>query len=105
MGIKLYVDDIRKEPKGWVRVRTITDAIRLLAYQDVDEVSLDHDITHAILPDDPASTRANIYQPVCCPETFEPVARYIALMPKRPRIRFHTANPDGEKKMREILGL
>lgn len=38
MKIRLFVDDIRREPEGWVRARTVTEAIRLLATQDVEEV-------------------------------------------------------------------
>lgn len=97
--MKLYVDDLRRAPEGWVCVRTVTDAIRMLACQNVDEISLDHDITIATPKD------SRIYVRLASNETFEPVARYIALMPERPAVRFHTANPVGEKKMREILGL
>ena len=102
-GIKLYVDDIRPCPDGWVLARTITEAIRILALQDVSVCSLDHDICHAILPGDDHGS--NIYQPVCCPETYEAVAWYISLMPKerRPKVKFHTANPAGRAKMQKIL--
>lgn len=39
MGIKLFVDDLRACPKGWVPARTVTEAIRILATQSVEEVS------------------------------------------------------------------
>ena len=96
--IKLFVDDIRPEPKGWHRVTTITEAIRMLASGMVDEVSLDHDICCKIL-----ESNTGDYHP--SPETFFPVAQYLALMPKdqRPKIRIHTSNfPMGER-MAELL--
>jgi|SRR5260221_1950473 len=90
--MKLFVDDIRKEWVDWYKASTITDAIRLLATVPVEVVSLDHDIQQSI-----PGTRGF--------ETFEPVARYIALMPKRPIVQFHTGNPYGGQRMAEILGL
>lgn len=95
--MKLFVDDIRECPKGWTLARTVTEAIRILAQFDVDEVSLDHDICHK------DNLPPGVYQPLACGETFEAVAWYIRLMPNRPKVGFHTANPIGEKKMREIL--
>lgn len=90
--IKLFVDDIRREWDGWHKANTITDAIRILATVEVEIVSLDHDIQQSI-----PGTRGF--------ETFEPVARYIALMPNRPEVQFHTGNPYGGKRMADILGL
>lgn len=101
--MKLWVDDIRKEPDGWVRAKTVTDAIRILDTQDVDEVSLDHDISYKV------SIGHGDPRPFCAPETFEPVARYIAkayatetFISPLP-ITLHTANSVGAQKMAEIL--
>lgn len=93
MEIKLFVDDIRDAPEGWHLVRTVTEAIRALATAPVTitEVSCDHDITH---------------HGMTCPETFEPVIRYIALMPsdRRPlKVRIHTANAVGARKLKKII--
>jgi hypothetical protein len=101
MGIKLYVDDLRKEPQGWVRAKTVSEAIRILATQDVSEVSLDHDISHRINMD-------SIARPFPCGETFEPVAWFLHAVAKdvcrdKPKVTLHTANPIGAKKMAEIL--
>ena len=43
MKIKLWVDDIRVEPKGWVYCRTMLKAITLLSQGKVGEISLDAD--------------------------------------------------------------
>ena len=93
--IKLYVDDVRIPPeKDWKLARTITEAIRILATVEVSEVSLDHDICYM-----------NIDSGRVPDESFEAVARYIALMPRetRPTVKFHTGNTVGEKKLKEIL--
>lgn len=90
--MKLFIDDIRREWDGWHKANTITDAIRILATVPVDVVSLDHDIQQSI-----PGTRGF--------ETFEPVARYIALMKVKPRVQFHTGNPYGGQRMAEILGI
>lgn len=121
MGIKLFVDDIRREPEGWVRARTVTEAIRLLATQDVDEVSLDHDISCRFNLRE-AYTGGDKITPIehSSEETFEPVARYLALMKTYHEyaeghctvnhkhgwpiiVRFHTSNPTGGQKMADIL--
>lgn len=114
MGILLFVDDIRPAPEGWQLARTVTEAIRILDTQDVEEVSLDHDISHDVKVGD-------IHRPYPCGETFEPVARFMAalatieqldgdndigLMQKDgpiPKMFIHTANPAGAQKMADIL--
>lgn len=46
--MKVYLDDIRYEPDGWVPVRWPDEAIELLKTGEVDEISLDHDLGDAI---------------------------------------------------------
>ena len=41
--MKLYLDDVRPVPPGWVLAKTVPEAIELLK-QGVDEASLDHDL-------------------------------------------------------------
>lgn len=107
--MKLYVDDLRKCPDGWTLARTVTEAIRILATREVEEVSLDHDISHKIGMD-------QIARPFPCGETFEPVAWFLVEQAKArtrecsvprnegaPKITLHTANPIGARKMSEIL--
>ena len=109
--MKLYVDDLRACPEGWTLARTVTEAIRLLATQDFDEVSLDHDISHAISLRAMRSAGKNeLCRPFPCGETFEPVAWFLADKWSAgkgygpgPAITLHTANPIGAKKMAAIL--
>jgi hypothetical protein len=42
--VKVWLDDRREAPEGWVHVRTPEDAIDLLRGGGVDELSLDHDL-------------------------------------------------------------
>lgn len=96
--IKLFVDDIRIPPKGWKLARTITEAIRLLATDQVEEVSLDHDIAYV-----------NTDSGKVPEETFAAVAWFIKMRQLAgyalPGIYFHTGNPIGGKAMAEILGV
>lgn len=91
--IKLYVDDVRECPEGWHLARTITEAIRILATMSVDEVSLDHDIGYG---------HTESFEIVG--ETFEPVARYIALMENKPKVYVHSGNPTAFDRYRHIIG-
>lgn len=101
--MKLYIDDLRKCPSGWTLARTISEAIRILATQNVEEVSIDHDIATECCGCTKSSN-----------ETFEPVAWFLREQCKsilvgiediriKPKVTLHTANPIGAKKMAEIL--
>jgi hypothetical protein len=45
-GVRVWLDDRRPPPAGWVRVRTSEEAIDLLRVGGVEELSLDHDHDH-----------------------------------------------------------
>lgn len=92
--MKLFVDDLRPCPDGWELARTNTAAIRKLAGGYVQEISLDHDIVFK------RNKRAPLES-----ETFEAIAWYLAIMPYKPKIKFHSANEIGVLKMKKIIGL
>ena len=96
---KVFVDDMREIPPGWIGCRTVSETISILATLPVSEISLDHDILAA---------RGNnsLYQALAT-ETFRGIAYYIAAMPpeKRPKVRIHTANAGAAQTMCGILGL
>ena len=94
--MKLFVDDIRREPKGWHRARTITEALRILASMPVEEISLDHDIS-CFTPATGCTHSSG--------ETFMAVIYYIKLMKPRPKVRIHTGNTDAGRRMAEVLGV
>lgn len=96
--MKLYVDDIRPAPEGWQQARTVTDAIRFLAQfgEQVDEISLDHDISYAV-------EVAGTQRPFPSPENFTAVARFIVALGIQPKITVHSANPVGANEIQLIL--
>lgn len=50
--MKLFHDDIRRPPQGWIWARTNADAIGWLRTGQVSEISLDHDLGgHELDPD------------------------------------------------------
>ncbi|MFW6007950.1 MAG: cyclic-phosphate processing receiver domain-containing protein [archaeon] len=44
--MKVYLDDERNAPYGWIRAETSDAAIFLLKHRNVNEISLDHDLGH-----------------------------------------------------------
>lgn len=84
--MKVYLDDERTAPKGWVQVRWPYEAIALLKQGDVVEISLDHD-----LGDDDRGTGYD-------------VLKWIELSVwnktlRSPIIHIHTANPSARVRM------
>jgi len=96
---KLFVDDMRPIPAGWLGARTVSEAISVLANLPIKEISLDHDI---IFP----RTGSDLYQALST-ETFRGVAYYVAQMPAdwRPKVRIHTANVGAARTLCDILKL
>lgn len=48
--MKVYLDDVREEPEGWVRTKTVAETIELLKTGEVTEISLDHDLGECAPP-------------------------------------------------------
>lgn len=100
-SFKLFVDDTREPPKGWMCARTVSDSIRFLYnFAPIAELSLDHDILfpqHGI-------DRYSMYSA----ENFMGVAYFLASIPKAlwpKRIRVHSSNVGAAQTMCEIMGL
>lgn len=89
--MKVFLDDERPTPEGWVAVRWPEEAIALLQTGQVTDISLDHD-----LGDDLHGTG---YDVLCWIE--EAVATR-GFTP--PRIRIHSANPSARQKMTLAAG-
>jgi len=86
--MKVYLDDERETPQGWVRVYWPDEAIALLEQGNVEEISLDHD-----LGDD---TRGTGYDVV---RWIEQAVVLHGFVP--PVMRVHSANPAAVKRMNE----
>jgi hypothetical protein len=85
--MKVFLDDVRPTPKGWIRVYWPDEAIRLLESGIVEEISLDHD-----LGDD---ARGTGYDVILWIEEAVALRGF-----KPPRIMVHSANSSAVDKMR-----
>lgn len=94
--MKLYIDDLRVPPFGWQLARTVTEAIRILATQNITDISIDHDISHSV-------QIGVVTRPFPCLETFEPIAWYLCAIKFTGPVTLHTANPAGALRMARIL--
>ena len=84
--VKVYLDDCRPTPAGWVPARWPEEVIRLLEQGDVTELSLDHD-----LGDDAHGTGYDVLlwiEEAVAVRGFRP-----------PRISVHSANPAAGQRM------
>lgn len=88
--MKVYLDDERKTPEGYVRVYWPDEAIELLKTGNVTEISLDHD-----LGDD---VRGTGYHVVLWIEEAVYTTDFIP-----PKINVHSANSSARDKM--LLGI
>lgn len=96
MGLRLYLDDVRPTPPGWVGCRWPRDVIAHLRAGDVDVVSLDHGLADA--PAASAEGRAEV--------TGDAVIQYCREMLELhgvapPELRIHSDNPSGIRSMRQ----
>ena len=84
--MKLYLDDERPTPDGWVGCRWPEDVIQAMKAGGVEEVSLDHD-----LGDDARGTGYDVLLWI------EAQVAWYGFAP--PRIVVHTANPAARRRM------
>lgn len=114
--MKLFVDDVRSVPdESWTLARTICQAMRAIKQFNPEIISLDHDIGHFPMlvfqrsQDGTDKIIQDIRQAdhVACSENFTAVAEYIVERYKqsneKPKIFIHTMNPEGAKRLAEIL--
>ena len=85
--MKIFLDDERPTPEGWVRAYWPEEVIRLLEKGGVLELSLDHD-----LGDD---TRGTGYDVILWIEQAVATRNFMA-----PKIYVHSANASAVQKMR-----
>jgi len=83
--MRVYLDDVRSAPEGWIRVRRPQNAIRLLETGLVTHISVDHDL---------GNDRESGYTVLCWIEEKVMTAEF-----KPPQITVHTANPAAAPKM------
>jgi len=89
--MKVYLDDERIAPEGWVQVRWPDEAIKLLQTGEVTNLSLDHD-----LGDDQRGTGYDVLlwiEQEVVSSQFTPPAK----------IEVHSANPPARKRMQAAI--
>ena len=93
--MRVWLDDLREAPPGWVRVRTPEETIALLKTSDVTEISLDHDLGLV----DGERERTG-YDVLLWLEREVAEGRWALPLPE---IRVHSANPVGRKRMEQAI--
>ncbi|WP_025128591.1 cyclic-phosphate processing receiver domain-containing protein [Pseudomonas sp. PH1b] len=86
--VKVFLDDVRIAPKGWIHVFWPNEAIELLQIGNVEEISLDHD-----LGDD---ARGTGYDVILWIEEAVALEGFVA-----PKILVHSANISARLKMEQ----
>ncbi|PLZ00063.1 hypothetical protein CY652_22995 [Burkholderia sp. WAC0059] len=85
--MRVFLDDERPEPAGWIRARWPDEVIALLETGRVTEISLDHDLS-----DD---SRGTGYDVIVWIEEAVALRGFVP-----PRIVVHSANPAAAARMR-----
>jgi hypothetical protein len=102
-GIRLWVDDARPAPAGWIHVKTALDAIVTLTRQRVVELALDHDLGHC-----DKCTDCHGYKSKCgctCHWSGYSVALFMATTGRWPEVKptCHSANPAGRANIEATI--
>lgn len=89
--MKIFLDDIRKAPKGWVFVNTVEGVISLFEKGfDITHLSLDHDL---------GEDRKTGYNLLCWIER----EVYHGRMTEVPILTVHSSNPVGVRRMNFVI--
>ena len=95
--MKLWLDDLRPAPEGWVWVKTVAEAKKAIKANDVEVASLDHD-----LGGDPTKDKdANNENGMCLMNWLELL--HLEGRPRWPKcIIIHSVNPHASIQMFEV---
>lgn len=100
--MKLWHDDVREAPEGWVWARTNADAKVYLLTNDVDEISMDHDLGYhnVELSDDIEERLDQLALAGHSLETGFDLVEWMCETGHVPaKITIHSWNPDGADRM------
>lgn len=96
--MKVWHDDVRPPPKGWVWAKTNAEAEILLTRYRVEEISIDHDLgLEGLDPEDPDT----IFRAGSSPNGsgLDLVQWMIENKRVPAKVSIHSWNPDGARKM------
>jgi hypothetical protein len=98
---KVYLDDIRQEPDGWVRTYTADETIELLKNHNgmIDTISLDHDLAFEHYGNDYSKEKTGYDVLLFIEEQLHTSDDFIP----PDVIKIHTANPSARTKMEHCL--
>ena len=91
--MRVYLDDTREAPAGWVRAHTPEEVIELLRSGSVEALSLDHDL--GLTSDAGERTGYDVLR------WLEKAVATGAWVLPLPEIRIHSANPVGRRRMEQ----
>jgi len=86
--MKIYLDDLRSSPAGWMGIKSADDVVRYLKTGCVKELSLDHDLGDENLYGSGYDVICWLEEKVFSDESFIP-----------PKISIHSQNSIGVRKM------
>lgn len=93
--MKIFLDDVREAPPGWIRTRTPEQTISLLRSGNVTALSLDHDLGL-----DTRESERSGYSVLLWLEREVGERRWRFPLP---RLEIHSANPPGRERMRRAI--
>ena len=93
--MRVWLDDLREAPPGWMRTRTPEEVVGLLRLGKVTEVSLDHDLGL-----DGGESERTGYTVLLWLEMEVGTGRWTRPLPG---ITIHTGNPVGRARMLQVL--
>lgn len=91
--MRVWLDDERPEPEGWVRCRTPSEVIRLIESGNVSELSLDHDL--ALISDGGEETGYDVLLWL--------EARVVQGVAPPAVLHVHSANPVARRRMEQAI--
>jgi hypothetical protein len=101
--MKLWHDDVRPPPEGWVWARRNQEAQEMLLANEIVECSLDHDLGYhdVVLPDDPDELAEVLL--LLRGRSDETGLQLVEWMIEKklvpPKVTIHSWNPEGARQM------
>lgn len=91
--MKVWLDDVRPAPKGYIHAKTADDAIYLFNHFEIEFISLDHDLGDNSVPERDGMTVLDHIERVCFTNPRYPI----------PDMIVHSANPVAKKDMNTVI--
>ena len=102
--MKIWVDDVRPAPEGYVWCKSTLNALRTIYYNadEIDEIALDHDAGEYVFEGGDFIEILKELERLCHSTNALKRACWLERC-RRFRFSFHSANPVGVENMRKII--